>query len=65
MGELEAVHVYSNGPIHCSVCVPKAWQQSKVEREVNLVNPTGISSEWKVSDDKQFKTGEDNPCECD
>jgi hypothetical protein len=59
-----AIVVYANGLWCCSVCAPLRYTAEMVEREVNEINPTGVSSEWRVSKDKQFSTGQPNPCPC-
>ena len=55
--------IYAKGPIHCSVCTSLSVEEA-TER-VNVENPTGIMSKWKISDEN-FVTGEPNPhsCEC-
>jgi hypothetical protein len=35
-----------------------------VERITNTYHPTGISSQWVMSDDPTFKDGTPNPCAC-
>lgn len=62
---MSEVEVYAPfGIVHCSVCVPKDMSKEDIELEVNRINPTGISSEWKISDNTHFNTGETNPCIC-
>ena len=61
MSELE---VYSTGIVHCSICT-NIESVEEIERIVNLKNPTGISSYWRVSKNKNFRGGEPNPCPCD
>lgn len=56
--------IYSNGVVHCSVCT-NVKDKKRVEELVNQKNPTGISSHWKISENKTFATGESNPCRCD
>ena len=60
MRELE---IYSEGLCYCSVCtiLPK----EKVAEAVNSEMPTGISSSWKVSEDKTFLDGEPNGRSCE
>lgn len=58
------VHIYSNGLVHCSVCVPAGMSREVVEAEVNGANPTSIESSWKISDET-FAGGEPNPNKCD
>lgn len=58
------VVVYSSGICMASVCAEKGMTPQQVEDEVNIVNPTGISSRWRISDDA-FREGADNPHPCD
>lgn len=60
----EELMVYANGLVHCSVCT-NIKSREKIEKLVNLKNPTGISSKWSISDDKTFAGGESNPCPCE
>lgn len=60
-----SVNVYTQGPFYCSVCVPEGWDRARVEREVNLANPSGTENGWFVAKDPTFKGGQPNPCECD
>lgn len=59
------VNVYGCGPFACSVCVPKGMPRETVEDEVNVINPTGISSPWTVSSSERFHTGEEHPKVCE
>ncbi|MDD4026998.1 MAG: hypothetical protein PHO75_02300 [Candidatus Shapirobacteria bacterium] len=58
------VIIYNKGLCYCSVCVPKAMKSKDIEKITNIMNPTGITSQWKI-DKENFKGGEKNPCECD
>jgi hypothetical protein len=63
---MKKVIVYSSGTVSCSVCVEGQLTKKEIENEVNIVNPTGISSKWRISKDKIFSDGEHtNPCTCD
>jgi hypothetical protein len=55
--------IYAHGITHCSVCCDKDYTLEEIELTTNAMEPTGISSTWKVSKEK-FKGGEDNPCVC-
>ncbi len=61
---LKDITIYSRGLVVCSVCVPKDMSREDIEQQVNMQNPTGIDSQWKISKDETFKSGEKNPCEC-
>lgn len=63
MAELGIV-IYAKGLCNCSVCVPKNTPIEMIEKEVNIMNPTGISSQWKISKGN-WSDGSMNPCECD
>lgn len=58
------VWVYSKGVVHCSVCIPMDMPMEEVVAKVNRLHPTGIDSQWELSTDLKFATGEPNPCEC-
>lgn len=66
MGEraVSDVVIYKGGVLSCSVCAPAAMTGPEVAAEVNRMEPTGISSDWEISKDAQFATGEPNPCPC-
>jgi hypothetical protein len=63
MSEREELEIYSNGLVHCSVCT-NVIDRKRIEELVNLKNPTGIASQWKISNDN-FKNGNSNPCPCE
>lgn len=60
----DEVIILTSGLVACSVCAPASMPIEEVERQVNLENPTGISSGWTLSEDKTFASGEPNPCTC-
>jgi hypothetical protein len=62
---MEDVIIYSTGIVACSVCADNSLSIKKITRIVNDMNPTYISSKWKLSKDKTFKNGEPNPCVCE
>lgn len=59
-GEIE---IYSYGLVSCSVCVPAGMDRELIERQVNKALPTGISTNWRISNEG-FNTGEPNPAQC-
>lgn len=59
-----SIHVYAEGPAMSSVCAPKEMSPEQVAAEVNLVCPTGITSQWRISSDKHFASGHPMPCVC-
>lgn len=59
------VHVYREGPLSLSVCVPSYWKRDRVELEVNKAHHCGTENGWMVSQDKKFSGGQPMPCECD
>lgn len=61
---VDSIQVYSKGIVACSVCVPKDMGTNMIEKLVNMENPTGIESNWELSEDKTFKSGHSHPCEC-
>ena len=60
------LNIYASGLCHCSVCAPAHMTKEEVEIAVNNRHPTGIKSQWVVSNEN-FRTGEENGfhCECD
>jgi len=56
--------IYAKGLVHCSICVPSDYSPDDVESGVNLENPTGIDSQWKI-DKENFKDGTKNPSKCE
>ncbi len=63
MEKINKIVVYSNGICCCSVCVPRKFEKQDIEDLVNLKNPTGIESKWRISKEN-FKDGTKNPCDC-
>jgi hypothetical protein len=58
----EYFEIYSNGLIHCSVCTDGSIERAT--ELVNIENPVGAGPQkWAVVD-KEFSTGEPNPCPC-
>lgn len=53
---------YAVGLCHASVCTSLSVEEAT--RLLNRNNPTGIESQWKLSDDKNFKSGEANGFDC-
>ncbi len=64
MSDLDVV-VYSCGLVACSACAPGGMAREEVEVAVNRAHPTGIDSDWSVSDDPTFHTGQSNPATCE
>lgn len=60
----EELEVYSNGIVHCSVCT-NIRQRDRIENLVNIMNPTGTSNRWTISNEPTFSGGEPNPCPCE
>jgi hypothetical protein len=61
----KTIHLYSEGIIAASICVHKDMTREEIVEQVNIQHPTNISTGWKISDDKTFKQGKPNPCECE
>lgn len=57
--------VYAMGLISLSICVPKTWTREEIENFANIKHPTGIESNWVISEDKVFRTGEKIPNQCE
>jgi len=62
---MDAVIIYSIGMVAMSVCAKKNLTPKFIEKEVNRMSPTGISTDWVMSKDKKFKSGHPNPCQCE
>lgn len=58
------VTIYSKGLVYVSACAASELTKEQVEEYVNRYHPTGVSSQWTVSDER-FRTGEPNPCPCE
>lgn len=61
----QRVLIYSPGLIHCSICAPIGMEGEDVLKEVNQTHPTGLDHGWLFSHDKNFSTGQSNPCPCE
>lgn len=57
------IDIYSIGMIHLSVCADANLTPEEVVKLVNLQSPTGIRSQWAITE-KVFKGGEPNPSPC-
>lgn len=55
--------VYALGIVSASVCTTLPAEE--VADRMNIEEPTGIDSEWALSEDATFKGGQPNPCPCD
>ena len=51
------IHIYSKGIVSCSVCAPTNMTIEEVTKEVNAKNPTGIKTDWELSEEKFFSDG--------
>lgn len=54
---------YTIGLVHASVCSSLAIKETL--KRMNREHPTGISSQWGFSGDKEFAGGQTNPCLCE
>jgi hypothetical protein len=59
----EKIIVYSEGICYASVCADKECCIDEITEFLNLHCPSGIQTDWKLSDD-DFLTGEKNGCPC-
>lgn len=62
---MQFVTVYSAGLCSLSCCADNSITIEEITTVVNVTNPTGIQSHWRLAEDKKFKSGEPNPCPCD
>ena len=56
--------VYKNALHYCSVCT-NVSDCKRIEELTNLKNPTGIKSQWRISENKNFASGKPNPFPCE
>lgn len=61
MSESQEFTAYAVGVVHASVCT--SLSVTEATERLNTEYPTGISSDWKLSDEA-FASGETNPCAC-
>lgn len=61
----EDTTVISCGIICLSLCVPAGLTHEQIAYIANAKMPTGISSQWAISDDTHFSGGQTNPCDCE
>lgn len=54
---------YSIGLCYAGVC--SSLSPEETAERMNIANPTGISSPWKIAEDATFESGQPNPCPCD
>ena len=59
---MKKFEVYSAGLVYSSVCTN--LKDAEATEKMNAEYPTGIKSQWVISKDKTFATGEPHPCEC-
>ena len=62
---MENVEVYSLGIVSLSCCASNDLTIEEITVKINTYHPTGIDSNWKLSKDKTFASGESNPCQCE
>ncbi len=62
MEDRKDFEAYSIGLVCASVC--SSLSVKETIKRMNFTHPTGISSQWKLSKDKEFATGQTNPCPC-
>lgn len=55
---------YSIGICTASICTD-IKDRKEIERVMNVENPTGIQSDWIISEDTHFLQGMSNPTVCE
>ncbi len=55
--------IYSEGTIHISVC--SSLSPEEIVDRANRDYPSGVTSNWQLSEDKLFASGQPNPCPCE
>jgi len=64
MADNKVFEVYSLGLCYMSVC--SSLQPNEIVRRANQEHPTGISSDWEISENKTFADGTTPmPCPCE
>jgi len=61
LGDVVAIGI---GLCAASACARVGVSKKRIENYMNREHPTGISSKWTMSEDKNFHSGETNPCAC-
>ena len=56
-------YAYSVGMCNASVCTSLSSEEATAR--LNAEHPTGISSQWALSDAAYFSKGEPHPCPCE
>lgn len=59
------IDFYSIGLVCMSCCAPKSMTRKQIVELANTEHPTGISSQWEISKDKFFRSGQPMPCVCE
>jgi hypothetical protein len=58
-----AFEAYAVGITHASVCTSMPLEEAT--EELNATHPTGIESQWSLSENTHFASGKPNPCPCE
>lgn len=56
--------ILSIGLCYMTVCT-NVESPIDIEKLANAEHPSGVSSPWRLSTDKNFATGHTNPCACE
>lgn len=59
----DRIFTLHTGLVYRNVCAPSSWTRERVEADVNAQSPTGIRSEWVVSEAIE-REGDYNGCSC-
>jgi hypothetical protein len=62
---MKEIEIISMGISSASVCADENLSIKEITEFLNGSYPTGISSKWRLSKDKVFRTGESMPCSCE
>jgi hypothetical protein len=62
LGERDGFFVIGLGLCAASVCTRLTDEEATAR--LNREAPTGVSTEWQISKDEKFATGQPNPCPC-
>ena len=62
---MSEINIYAAGLMAMSLCAPKDMSKEGIEHLANLEHPTGIPSQWKISEGETFADGTPMPAPCE
>ncbi len=61
---LDDVVITQRHLVACVACAPRKMPRKEVNELVNVLNPTGIGSRWKITRKRSFPAGGPHPVPC-